>query len=208
MLCVALLAVTAAPLTANASTVYIIRHGEKTFHGGCLDIQGQERANNLMNLFNSSSGRFSTPTALFANQYNYLPECERCWLTVQPIAQRNRLAVNFDEGYQPWVGGNAKAAAAIVSAAKTNSVILVAWEHYNIQFLTEDLGVSKSKIPTWGSEDFDTVYVLQLDASSGALISFSTDAQKFVPQSTTCPPVYVPPPGQPGDVADGEIVES
>ena len=48
------LVVTAAALGArvagnSTSTVYIIRHGEKTWPGGCLNIQGQERANNLPN---------------------------------------------------------------------------------------------------------------------------------------------------------------
>ena len=70
--------------------MYIIRHGEKTFHAGCLDIQGQERANNLQNVF-SGTRNFSRPTAIFANKYNYQPECERCWLTVQAIAQNLSL---------------------------------------------------------------------------------------------------------------------
>ena len=36
-----------AAASAGGSTVYIIRHGEKTFGGGCLNIQGQERATHL-----------------------------------------------------------------------------------------------------------------------------------------------------------------
>merc|ERR1719157_87336 len=72
------------------STVYIIRHGEKTWGGGCLNIQGQERANNIPNVFNgkasSSHQTFETPTALFANNYDAQPECERCWLTVSSIS--------------------------------------------------------------------------------------------------------------------------
>lgn len=126
------------------STVYIIRHGEKTFHAGCLDIQGQERANNLQNVF-SGTRNFSRPTAIFANKYNYQPECERCWLTVQAIAQNLSLTVNFEHGYMKSVGGNKQAAQAIVATAMTEPVILVSWEHYNIQFLAAALGVAKSK---------------------------------------------------------------
>ena len=48
----------AAAVSAD-STVYIIRHGEKTFGGGCLNIQGQERANHIPSVFNG--GNFSKP---------------------------------------------------------------------------------------------------------------------------------------------------
>ena len=178
--------------TASAqSTVYIIRHGEKTFHAGCLDIQGQERANNLQNVF-TGLGNLSKPTAIFANKYNYQPECERCWLTVQAIAQNLSLPVNFEHGYMPSVGGNKKAAEAIIKSAQTEPVILVSWEHYNIQFLAEALGVPKHRVPTWKGTDFDSVYVLELD-DAGALVGFSITAQNHAPKSTTCPPNYIPP---------------
>ena len=61
------------------------------------------------------------------------------------------------QGYPTELGGNLAAANAIKQAAlivaDTHSTILVSWEHYNIQFLTADLGVSKSKIPTWKGSD-------------------------------------------------------
>ena len=83
-----------AAASAGGSTVYIIRHGEKTFGGGCLNIQGQERANHhrtpphptaphriqphptaplqeranhLYRVFDGS--RFAVPSAIFANNY-------------------------------------------------------------------------------------------------------------------------------------------
>ena len=62
---------------AADSTVYIIRHGEKTFSSGCLDIQGQERANNMPNVFGGVA--FAAPSAIFANKYDGPPNCERCW---------------------------------------------------------------------------------------------------------------------------------
>jgi hypothetical protein len=40
--------------------------------------------------------------------------------------------------------------------------VLAAWEHYNIQFLTAELGVPKAGIPYWSDADYDTVYVLSL----------------------------------------------
>ena len=188
----AVLLVSASSAATPASTVYIIRHGEKTFHHGCLDIQGQERAFNLQNIFSGNASNFSRPTALFANKYNHQPECERCWLTVQALAQNLSLPVNFEHGYLPSVGGNEKAAQAIIRVAQTEPVILVSWESYNIQFLAAALGVPKAELPIWQSSDFDTVYVLELD-DTGALLTFSVSAQNYTPKSTTCPPNYVPP---------------
>lgn len=61
--------------------------------------------------------------------------------------------------------------------------MLVAWEHVNIQYLTEDLGVSKDKIPSWSDSDFDTVYELTFEA--GLMTGFRVSAQNFsVPPAT------------------------
>ena len=166
-------AVTAEAASRNA-TVYVIRHGEKTFGGGCLNIQGQERANHLPMVFNSTeqaagtNNTFATPMAIFANNYfNIGGNCERCLLTVLPIAQALGIDVDFHHGFPHKFGGNAAAADAIrkvVVSANTPSrqlgnsgkqqaapekpvVVLVSWEHVNIQFLIAQLGVPKEEIP-------------------------------------------------------------
>ena len=183
--------------SAGGSTLYIIRHGEKTFGGGCLNIQGQERANNLYRVFDGS--RFAVPSAIFANNYYEgagsdpaRANCERCWLTVQPLAQRLHLTVAFDNGYPPALGGNEGAADAIRRAAQKHGAVLAACEHYNIQFLTAALGVPKANVPYWSDKDYDTVYVLNL-TTTGALASFEVRNQSYTPRSTTCPPNFVPP---------------
>ena len=56
----------------------------------------------------------------------------------------------------------------------------------------------------WGSDDFDSVYVVTLASDTGALLDFRVDAQQYVPKSTTCPPKYVPPPGGPTYVSEEE----
>ena len=189
---------------ASNSTVYIIRHGEKTWGAGCLNIQGQERAESLQLTFGPGQARFATPTAIFANKYQSPPNCERCWLTVHSLAQNLSVPIDFDHGYPAAIGGNQGAADALKVAAKSHAVILASWEHYNIQFLTADLGVPKKSIPNWGSDDFDSVYVVTLDSDTGALLDFRVDAQQYVPKSTTCPPKYVPPPGGPTYVSEEE----
>jgi len=172
-------------VAANHSTIYIIRHGEKTWSGGCLSPPGQERANVLETIFNgvasSKHSTFATPTQMFADQYHEVPECERCWLTVEPLAQYLNLSTTFTHGHN-FNGGNAASAAAIREASLTQPVILVAWEHHNIQFLTADLGVKKSNIPDWSGSDYDTVYELKLD-SKGALSSFEVHKQNYTPCS-------------------------
>ena len=166
-----------------------------------LAIQGQERANHLYRVFDGS--RLALPSKIFANNYYEgagsdpdRANCERCWLTVQPLAQHLHLSVAFEHGFPEALGGNKAAATAIKRAAQNHSVVLAAWEHVNIQFLTADLGVPKSQIPHWRAEDYDTVYIVNLTAS-GALRSFGVHAQSYTPQSTTCPPKFVPPGSSP-----------
>ena len=180
-----LLAALSACLAADTNhTVYIIRHGEKTWSGGCLSPQGQERANVLPEIFDGETSKkhhFATPTKIFADQYREPPECERCWLTVEPIAQHLNLTVSFAHGHE-FNGGNAAAAAAIKEAARAETV-LVAWEHENIQYLAADLGVPTKSIPDWKSDDYDSVYELTFDAA-GALAGFKTLAQDYNPCSS------------------------
>jgi len=173
------------------SVVYIIRHGEKTWGGGCLNPPGQERSNILKNIFNNipsaNHSTFAVPTQIFADQYNDGTNCERTWLTVEPLAQHLNLTLSFDHGHT-FNGGNAASAAAIIKASLTQPVILASWEHINIQYLTADLGVDKSLIPAWQDADYDTVY--QLAYQDGVVTNFTVHAQNYKPCST--PTDYTP----------------
>ena len=101
---------------------------------------------------------------------------------MEALSQALNLTTVFDHGHK-FNGGNAAAAAAIKKASQTQPVILAAWEHVNIQFLTADLGVKKSQIPRWSGSDYDTVYHLELD-STGAVSSFEVLHQNYTPCST------------------------
>ena len=105
------------------------------------------------------------PNAIFANRYDDPIDCERCIQTVTPIAKHLGLKINSTYGYPPWIGGNSKAAAAMKEQLAVSFNILTAWEHNNIKYLSEDLGVAKSQIPDWPSTDFDSVYVLTFNDS-------------------------------------------
>jgi hypothetical protein len=140
-------------------TIFVIRHGEKTWGLGCLNAQGQARASALPSLFNGqpspSHATFATPETLFANHYDDPIDCERCKQTLTPISQTLGLPLIFDYGcaraltraaaraatqsrthcgrYPFWLGGNSRAASAILQS--NASTVLVAWEHVNIQYL-------------------------------------------------------------------------
>jgi hypothetical protein len=170
-------------LAFGDSTVYIIRHGEKKTPIGCLNGAGEARAAALVDIFNGESSpeheTFTTPKAIFANNYDDHIDCERCTQTVTPIATALALPLNNSYGYNKKLGGNQGAATAIKGALKiTGGPVLVAWEHINIQYLTADLGVDKAKIPSWANADYDSVYVLTFD-SSQALTSFHHAAENY-----------------------------
>ena len=168
-------------------SMYIIRHGEKHWTLGCLNQTGEARAKNLISVFNGT--RFTVPTHIFANRYDDPIDCERCVQTVTPVAQQLSLNINNTYGYPVWIGGNTLAAKMMkqaLMAHPTGSVLLAAWEHENIQFLTEDLGVPKSKIPIWHNSNYDSIYILGFD-DSGNITSFHVDAEKF-DASRTWPP--------------------
>ena len=64
-----------------------------------------------------------------------------------PIAASLNITVDHKHGYNLWVGGNKGSAKAIKAALNaTGGPVLVSWEHVNIQYLAEDLGVDKSKV--------------------------------------------------------------
>ena len=148
------------------STIYIIRHGEKKWALGCLNDQGEARAASLPSTFSGKPSpthkTFEVPQKLFANQYDDPVDCERCKQTLKPISTALHLPIVFDYGYPSWLGGNSLAAAAIRNASLAVDIVLVAWEHVNIQYLTADLGVPKASIPNWPDSDYDTVYELTM----------------------------------------------
>ena len=59
---------------------------------------------------------------------------------------------------------------------------MTAWEHVNIQYLVEDLGVAKSEVPSWPGTDFDTIYVLSFYANQ-TLASFQVEHENIHPKS-------------------------
>jgi hypothetical protein len=169
------------PSPASSSSVYIIRHGEKKWALGCLSDKGEARAKNLVNVFNGKA--FAAPKYIFANWYHDPIDCERCKQTVTPLATSLGLQIDLTHGGgQPGTGpngGNTGAASAIKAKLRsTGGPVVVAWEHVNIKYLAEDLGVSKNELPSWAGSDYDSIYVLEFGASQ-QLSRFWTAHENF-----------------------------
>eukprot|EP00931_Biecheleriopsis_adriatica_P060021 TRINITY_DN36018_c0_g1_i2.p1 TRINITY_DN36018_c0_g1~~TRINITY_DN36018_c0_g1_i2.p1 ORF type:complete len:190 (-),score=47.46 TRINITY_DN36018_c0_g1_i2:214-783(-) len=165
---------TSAEVSDEEGTVYIIRHGEKTWFFGCLSAEGEARAKNLVHVFNGKPSTlhetFAAPKNIFAHWYRDGIDCERCNQTVKPISEAMHLTVDVSHGGEnPGAGpggGNKGAAAAMLEALKTSGgPVLAAWEHMNIKWLTEALGAPADLIPGWPHADYDSVFVLKFDSS-------------------------------------------
>uniref|UniRef100_A0A6C0FB82 PLD phosphodiesterase domain-containing protein n=1 Tax=viral metagenome TaxID=1070528 RepID=A0A6C0FB82_9ZZZZ len=163
--------------------VYIVRHGEKQSKTGSLNSRGQARARNLINVFNGE--RFAKPNALYAHHYGNYIDKERCEELIKPISEHLKLPVNNKYGYlHPPGMGNTRAGEDILKTLRSKNIILVVWEHNNIQLLTHALGVgselNRSAIPEWPSEDFDTIYELHYNKpSKEGLYKFTVSKQNF-----------------------------
>ncbi|GMH88321.1 hypothetical protein TL16_g11124 [Triparma laevis f. inornata] len=169
---------TSPKIATTTKTIYINRHGEKKWSLGCLNDQGQARASNLAtDVYNGDN--FQLPQAIYACQYDDPIDCERCKETVTPLSEATSLPIVFDYGYRKVLGGNEGAANAMKENLKSVDVIAVAWEHNNINPLTEALGVEESELDTWPDSDYDSIYELQFDAESLELLSFKKSAEEF-----------------------------
>ena len=170
----------------NTSTIYVIRHGEKKWALGCLSAQGEARARALPGIFNGAPSTqhatFATPQFIYANIYSDQIDCERCVQTVTPLAEALALPLNKSYGYPKKLGGNTLAAQVMLqrTLGRPGTVVLAAWEHVNIQFLVEAMGVPKASVPSWPGSDYDTVYVMTIDTRA-KLVHFSVSHENFTP---------------------------
>ena len=176
----------AALASTNTSTIYVIRHGEKKWALGCLSERGEERARALPGIFNGAPSdkhdTFAAPDFIYANLYSDPIDCERCVQTVTPLAAALGLPLNKSYGYPKKLGGNTLAAQVMLQRTMNSpgTVVLAAWEHVNIQFLVEAMGVPKASVPSWPGSDYDTVYVVTVDANAKVL-HFRVSHENFIP---------------------------
>ncbi len=181
------LTATIGSLYAN-ETIVLIRHGEKPSDGlGQLTCQGLNRALKLPNVLEA---KFGKPNAIFASNpskqkadkgvmYDYI----RPLATIEPAAVKFGLPVNTQFGFLE--------VDALVDALKDkklhNSTIFVAWEHHLLVEVAKKLTKDNQeiKIPEWANDDFDSIYVVELDFDNKN-ISFKKDNQELNNQPMEC----------------------
>ena len=164
--------------TAITKTIHINRHGEKTWAAGCLDDQGNARANYIStDVYNGQV--FDLPDVIYACRYKDPIDCERCKETVTPLSEVTGIPIIFDYGYRLVLGGNGGAAKAMIEKLGDENVnnIVVAWEHNNINKLAKALGASASDLPIWEDSDYDSIYVMTFE--DGVFSNYEKKAENF-----------------------------
>ena len=80
--------------------------------------------------------------------------------------------------------------AALVTAAKANTTIFVAWEHLYLQKLVQNIMNKyggRVVVPAWASTDYDSLYVVKVDyVGSNISARFQRDREGLNGQPTSC----------------------
>jgi len=189
----ALLSGAPASAATTTQTIAFIRHGEKPEGGlGQLNCQGLNRALALPSAITALLGK---PDVLFASnpserkkdsgvKYDYI----RPLATIEPTAIALGLPVNTQFGFSDTDGLKK----ALEKGDLTSAVVLVAWEHHEIETVARDLMKSydgnPDTIPQWKGTDFDSVFVLKIQRGADKpRISFELGHENLNGQPQSCP---------------------
>jgi hypothetical protein len=174
-------------------TIVLIRHGEKPTEGlGQLNCQGLNRALALPFVIERLFGK---PNAMFApdpaqskedhgRPYNYV----RPLATIEPAAILFGLPVDASVGFADIGTLRHK----LESSDYRSAVVVVAWEHHEIEKLARQLvtahGGDPASVPDWQDEDFDSIYVVKLaQTDAGTTVSFELRHEGLDGKPAACP---------------------
>jgi hypothetical protein len=174
-------------------TIVLIRHAEKPADGlGQLNCQGLNRALALPVVIEKLFGR---PDAIFApdpaqskedhgRPYNYV----RPLATIEPTAIVFGLPVDAGIGFSDRDALRHK----LESSDYRSAVVVVAWEHHEIEQLARHLvaahGGNPASVPDWQDEDFDSIYVVKLtQTGAGTEVAFEQRREGLDGEPTACP---------------------
>jgi hypothetical protein len=187
-------AVTASPAPGSATTETLVfmRHGEKPSGGyGQITCQGLQRALALPDVLTT---RFGTPQYIFApnpspkvtdpaGSFYYV----RPLATIEPTAIKLGMPINAQYGYSDIAGLQAE----LLKSTYASSTIFIAWEHLKLKDLVQNLMNvygGGATVPSWGSTDFDSLYVVTLTKTGGAITAtFDHQYEGLNGLSTSCP---------------------
>lgn len=176
-----------------AETIVFVRHGEKPDKGlGQLDCRGLNRALALPPVIAKTFGR---PSAIFAPDPSQQKEDDgvsydyvRPLATIEPTAIFFGLPINASFGFSNTNGVRA----AIELPLYRNAVVLVAWEHRQIETMARALlaahGGDPALVPKWDKDDFDSIYVVTLTGTGDAAkAKFAHEREGLDGQPDACP---------------------
>ena len=185
---------------SNIETIIIIRHGEKPEADlGQLNCKGLNRSLALPKYFRNNFPKpdyiFAAPTELRdkgKEKYYYI----RPLITIEPTAIYFEKKVNIGIPLANMFGNSTdvnKITEVFINELLKNkyhsSTIYIAWEHLDMPVIAEHMfaryNMDKSIIPEWKKEDFDTVYVFEINWNTNKL-SFKIDKQGLNDVSAHC----------------------
>ncbi|ERE19859.1 hypothetical protein [Pseudogulbenkiania ferrooxidans] len=191
-----LLLLAAAPaFAADTQTLIMLRHGEKPEGGyGQLSCKGLNRSLALIKTLPAKFGKadqiYAPSTASQkrdpAGTFNYI----RPLATIEPTAIAQDLPVNtaFDmlaiDGLQQQ----------LVNPLRHGKTVYIAWEHKQLREMAADImrryggKDGAAQVPVWGKNDFDSLYVIDIDYGSGKPVTrFRHDKQGLNDVPDACP---------------------
>jgi hypothetical protein len=187
------------PPQPQPETIVFVRHGEKPPGGfGQLDCQGLNRALALPAVI---AAKFGKPDAIYAPNpsmqkqddgvlYDYI----RPLATIEPTAIQYGMPVNTAYGYAQYN----ELGQTLVAPAQTGKLIVVAWEHHEIEALVRAImnqyGGSGADVPVWDNADFDSIYIVKLNwnASGGPRATFVHTQEGLNGRDKDCPCAALP----------------
>lgn len=178
---------------SNVTTLIFVRHGEKPDEGlGQLDCKGLNRALALPAVI---AAKYGKPDAVYApDPGEQKDDRGHAYYYVRPLATVEPTAIQFGLPIQTPYGHSHTDSLekTLLDPSLRNRTVLIGWEHREIETMVRKIvagyGGSASDVPKWKSADFDSIYVVRVDWSSGApRVRFSHDREDLDGVSDECP---------------------
>ena len=193
--CLAATALCAAPALAEpgVETIVFVRHGEKPAAGlGQLNCRGLNRALALPSVLGKMFGK---PDAILAPSPAVMKEDSgKSYDYVRPLATIEPAAIEFGMPIDATIGFNDVDGLqkALEAPALKDATVFVAWEHKIIDHVAKHVleahGGDKHAVPTWPSDDFDSIYVVRIDRrASPETSSFALAKEGLDGRPDACP---------------------
>jgi hypothetical protein len=188
-----LLVATAARSDNAVERIVLIRHGEKPDQGlGQLNCQGLNRALALPQVI---ARRFGRPDFIFApNPSDRKMDAGVAYDYVRPLATVEPTAISFGLPVDASLGisDTARLPALLEQPTYHNVLILVAWEHKAIETIAGALlsnhGGSATVVPPWSSDDFDSMYVVNIIRNGNiGVAEFAHESEGLDGEPKNCP---------------------